>query len=98
MSNRDGQRADASAAGSGEGSTLAAMSVTVDLPDELLAALRAEAERRGVTIETVITESVNEHVRAPQPRRRLAFAGIGASGRGISDQVDELLAEGFGRD
>lgn len=38
------------------------MSVTVELPAELLAALRAEAERRRVTVEALITESVSEHV------------------------------------
>lgn len=74
------------------------MTVTVDLPDELLAVLRAEAESRGVTIETVITESLSEHLRGSKPRRHLAFAGIGASGRGLSDRIDDLLAEGFGRD
>ncbi len=31
-------------------------------------------------------------------RRRLSFAGMGASKHGISNQVDELLADGFGRD
>lgn len=76
-----------------------AMSVTVDLPAEVIAALRAEAGRRGVTIETVITESVNEHVRAPQPRRKFALAGIGASdGTYTARDADAMLAEGFGRD
>ncbi len=76
------------------------MSVTVDLPDELLAALRAEAERRGVSIEALIAESVSEHVEAGRPRRRLAIAGVGDSGgkRGFARDADELLADGFGRD
>jgi hypothetical protein len=35
----------------------------------------------------------------PAPRRRhLGFIGIGASKHGISHQIDELLADGFGRD
>lgn len=94
--------AEANAAGVGRGagrSTLVAMSVTVDLPDELLAMLQAEADRRGTTIEALITESVNEHVRGPQPRRKFALAGIGASGgTRFARDADELLAEGFGRD
>lgn len=76
------------------------MSLTVDLPDEALARLAAEAGRRGVSIEVVIAELAGTlpDVDAAAPRRRLAFAGIGASGRGISDRVDDLLADGFGRD
>ncbi len=30
--------------------------------------------------------------------RKLAFAAIGASGTGITHRIDELLADGFGRD
>jgi predicted transcriptional regulator len=74
------------------------MSVTVELPEELLAALRAEAERRGVTVEALIAEAVSEHV-GGQPRRRFALAGIGESGgTRFARDADELLAEGFGRD
>lgn len=73
--------------------------MTVDLSDELLAALKDEAERRGVTIEALIAESVDEHVRAPRPRRRFKLAGIGASGgTRTARDADEMLAEGFGRD
>jgi hypothetical protein len=73
------------------------VSVTVDLPEELLHALRAEAERRGVSIDVVIAESVTEHL---GPRRRLAISAIGSSGgaRGRARDADELLDEGFGRD
>jgi hypothetical protein len=40
-----------------------------------------------------------EAARRGQPRRRLAFAAVGAStsGRGAAE-ADEMLAEGFGRD
>ena len=30
--------------------------------------------------------------------RKLAFVGAGASGTGITHRIDELLADGFGRD
>ena len=74
------------------------MSVTVDLPDELLAALKAEAERRDVTIEALIAESVVEHVGTPRPRRKFALAGVGESdGTRTARDADEMLAEGFGR-
>ncbi|WP_163548091.1 hypothetical protein [Candidatus Frankia nodulisporulans] len=35
---------------------------------------------------------------APVRRRRLAFGAVGASGTGITDQMDDLLAAGFGQD
>ncbi len=75
------------------------MSVTLDLPDELLAVLRAEAERRATTIEALITESVNEHVRAPHSHRKFALAGVGESdGTRFARDADQMLADGFGRD
>lgn len=74
--------------------------MTVDLPAEALARLEAEAARRGVGIDVVIAELVDTLPAAEQPkgRRRLAFVGVGASDKGISDRVDEILADGFGRD
>ncbi|MCC5950505.1 MAG: hypothetical protein JJU45_00265 [Acidimicrobiia bacterium] len=61
------------------------MSVTVDLPPATLRRLEAEAARRGVGIDVVMTglagalpaEDTGE---VPARRRRLAIAGIGASG------------------
>lgn len=56
---------------------------------------------RGVTVEElaaeILTDNVPEVGGAPR-RRHLSFAGIGASKHGISHQVDELLADGFGSD
>lgn len=89
---------------SGAGTTLAVMSVTVDLPAATLRRLEAEAARRGVGIDVVIAELAEtlpaEHTgEAPVRRRKLAIAGIGASGgkRGRAADADELLADGFGR-
>ena len=84
-------------------STLAIMSVTVELPAEAFARLEAEAARRGVGIDVVIAELVDT---LPQLAagggggRRLAISGVGSSGgeRGRARDADELLAEGFGRD
>jgi len=78
-------------------STLSAMSVTVDLSEELLDALRVEAARRNVSIDALIAESVTEHLHS---RRRLAISAVGSSGggRGRARDADELLADGFGHD
>jgi hypothetical protein len=80
--------------------TLEAVSVTVELPDEALRKLTAEAERRGVSIDVIVAEFAAALPGEPAaPKRRLAFMGMGASssGRGARD-ADEMLVEGFGRD
>ncbi|MBI2705049.1 MAG: hypothetical protein HYX32_07135 [Actinobacteria bacterium] len=75
------------------------MSVTVDLPAEALRRLEAEAARRGVSIDAVITELADTlPAESKTGRRRLAIVGVGASGEGISHRIDEILADGFGRD
>jgi hypothetical protein len=76
------------------------MTVTVELSEDVLARLRAEADRRGVSIDLVIAElSRSLPTQTPSPQRSYSFIGLGSStsGRGASE-TDELLAEGFGRD
>lgn len=73
------------------------MSVTLDLPDDVLARLTAEAKRRGVELSVVIADLAAQLLPADQPRRRLAFIGAGASTSGITPRIDQLLDEGFGR-
>jgi len=78
------------------------MPVTLDLSDDVLARLRCEADRRGVSLDAVVAELASAlPVSDPEPpgRRRLGFVALGAStdGRGAAD-ADEMLAEGFGRD
>jgi len=79
------------------------MSVTVELPAATLRRLEAEAARRGVGIDVVIADLVEalpaqDSGEAPVRRRKLAIAGIGASGgTRFARDADELLAEGFGR-
>ena len=51
----------------------------------------------SMTVNEVLTDHVPDVGTAPR-RRHLSFAGIGESKHGISHQVDELLADGFGRD
>ncbi len=73
--------------------------MTVKLSDEAVLRLRAEATRRGVTIEELIAELASElPAEATGSGRNPAFVAIGASESGTTDVIDELLAEGFGRD
>ena len=53
------------------------MSVTVDLPDDALRRLEAEAARRGVTIDDLIADLA---ARLPDEDPLEAFIGCGASG------------------
>ena len=61
------------------------MSQTVHLPDDLARRLTAEAERRGISVDTVVTEALISRFPEPgtaQGRDALeAFIGSGASGR-----------------
>jgi hypothetical protein len=70
------------------------MSVTVELSDELLGRLRAEAARRGVSVDAVITDFV---ARLPAeeglPTHRLSFIGIGSSGRSEPMDIRRERAE-----
>jgi hypothetical protein len=75
------------------------MPVTVELSDEALARLEAEAARRGVSADVVINELAarlpDEGARAR--RQGLIDLGASTSGRSAAD-ADDLLAEGLSRD
>ena len=76
--------------------TLEAMSVTVELPDDALRKLTAEAERRGVSIDVIIAElAARLPAETAAPRKhRLSFIGIGHSGRtDLGRQHREIRAE-----
>jgi hypothetical protein len=75
------------------------MSLTLDLPDEVVRRLTAEAERRGARVVDVIADLAAQLPPAEaSARRKLAFVGVGASDTGITPHIDELLADGFGQD
>lgn len=77
------------------------MSMTVRIPDEVARRLEVAAAARGVTVEELAAEVLADHVPSTEAvsfHRRLSFAGIGSSEHGIGDRVDDLLADGFGRD
>jgi len=75
--------------------------VTVELPDDVLRKLTAEATRRGVSIDVIIAElAAALPAEAPSttaPTRRLSFAGIGASGttEPVGRRHREIIAEHF---
>jgi len=76
----------------------------VTLSADLAARVAAEAERRGMSVEDLVVEVLDARLprETPEPpasRRRLAFAGMGASTSGrTAAETEEMLAEGFGRD
>lgn len=76
------------------------MTVTVDLPEDALARLQAEAKRRGVSIDQLIAELAEAlPAETPPANGPLSFVGLGSSTSGrFARDADELLAEGFGRD
>ena len=76
------------------------MTLSIELPEAAIARLRAEAVRRGVSVDEVIAELADQLPAQPVEggRRRLAFVGAGASAHGITDRIDDLLTDGFGRD
>jgi hypothetical protein len=76
------------------------MNVTIDLPQDAVARLEAEAKRRGVSIDSVITE-LTEALPDDSPAgpRTFSFVRLGSStSRRYAREMDELLADGFGRD
>jgi predicted transcriptional regulator len=68
---------------------------TVKLPDDLDRAMRAEAERRGLTLSDWTREAIASHLPHQRgERRQLAFFASGDSGfTDTSERTEEILAE-----
>jgi predicted transcriptional regulator len=65
---------------------------TIELPDDLDAQLRHEAQLRGTTIAEVTRTAIEEHL-GVGPRRRLGAAAARHSGRSdISERIEEIIA------
>jgi hypothetical protein len=73
------------------------MALTLDLPAAAQARLQAEANRRGVTLDQLVTEIADTFAEEPS-NSKLPFVGAGASKSGITHRIDEMLSEGFGQD
>ena len=71
----------------------------IEISSEVLDRIEAEAARRHVTPSEVITDLAESlpTVRSEDGRPAPAFVAAGESGTGISNRIDELLADGFGR-
>ena len=71
---------------------------TVELPDDVAAALAEAAEQRGVSADQLAAEILAGRL-GPR-RRKLSFVGIGASdtGRSAAEAEDLLREGGFGTD
>ncbi|MGH9226772.1 MAG: hypothetical protein ACRD2W_23965 [Acidimicrobiales bacterium] len=75
------------------------MNIEVDLPEEAVRRLKAEADRRGLNMDGLVANLALELPAVPTgPGRRPAFVAVGASKLGTTDRIEETLAEGFGRD
>ena len=76
------------------------MTVTLDLSADALGRLRAEAERRGVSLDVLINELASRlpSKLATKNGSKLGIVGLGASTSGRrASEADEMLAEGFGQ-
>jgi predicted transcriptional regulator len=71
---------------------------TVNLPDDLDARLRHEAQRRGLTVSELTREAIARHLDHPSGRRRLGAAAAGRSGRSdVAERIEELLTTELSR-
>jgi Arc/MetJ-type ribon-helix-helix transcriptional regulator len=75
----------------------AVIRTTVYLPEELKRRLERTARDRCTSEAEVIRAALDEHTAKHRPRPRLPLSR-GNSKTNIADRVDEILAEGFGRD
>jgi hypothetical protein len=72
--------------------------ITIVVPDELNALLQQEWRRRDVSLAEVVRTALEAYLLEPNTSRQLPFAALGRSGRrDISERVEEILAEEWGR-
>lgn len=81
--------------------SLPIVDVTLDLSEDGMARLRAESERRQISIDAVIEEWAASLPAKDRPakRRQPSFVAMGTSSSGRrAAEADNMLAEGFGGD
>lgn len=72
------------------------MTLSIDLPEQTLARLRAEANRRGVSVDEVIADLADRLPVDPATaarRRQLSFAGTLEAEEDFAERSEEILAE-----
>ena len=71
---------------------------TIMLPDDVLASLRQEARRRGMSVAEIVREAVEGHMNEPRKPRELAFFAVGEGGPPDgAERVDEHVAAAIRR-
>ena len=71
---------------------------TVYLPDALKARIERVAQEQQCSEADVIRTALEEYTSRERPRPRLPLFEEGFGETNIAERVDEILAEGFGRD
>ena len=67
--------------------------ITVSLPDNVEAAVRREARRRGVAVSEIVRERIEGSPKT-EAGRRIPFAAIGRSGKSdTARNIDTILAQ-----
>jgi hypothetical protein len=67
------------------------------LPDDLVAQIERERQRRDVSAATIVREAIATYFAERAPGRKLGFIGIwpGEEPTDLASHVDDLLAEGW---
>ncbi len=73
---------------------------TINLPDDLAAALKREARRRGVPVSQIAREAIEARLgRVQAGRREIPFAALGRSGhRSTARDLEAILEAEWGLD
>ena len=71
----------------------------IEISNEVLDRIEAEATRRHISLAEVVTNLADSlpPIQPEDGRPAPAFVAAGESSGGITDRMDELLADGFGR-
>ncbi len=80
------------------GTTYGVRKTTVYLPEELKAGVERVAREQRRSEADVIRSAVAAYTARERPRPRLPLASGTAVPTNVAERVDEVLAEGFGRD
>lgn len=72
------------------------MTLSIELPEQALARLRAEATRRGVSVDDVVNDfaqTLPDAASGGESRRRLSFAGTLVAEADFAERSEQILDE-----